>query len=75
MSDEVNPIDSMDTEINQLSLFHEDLSILQRHTGDKYLEDFKELRDKTDLLRSEYASLYSKILTDNPKLKVYVGAI
>ncbi|MBQ2653392.1 MAG: hypothetical protein IJF83_07545 [Methanobrevibacter sp.] len=75
MSEEVNPIDSMDTEIDQLSLFHEDLSVLQRYTGDKYLEDFKELRDKTNQLRSEYAALYSKILTDDPKLKVYVGAV
>lgn len=72
---EVHPLDSIDTEINQLKLFYEDLIILQKHTGDDYLDDLKELRDKTDQLRSDYASLYSKILSENPKLKVHVGAV
>jgi len=75
MPQEVNALDSIDIEIKQLSLFYEDLMILNKHTLNKYDHDFKELRDKTNQLRSEYATLYAKILTENPKLKVYVGGI
>ena len=74
-NDKVNPLDSMDSAIKQLVFFHEDLSILDNHTNGKYTKDFEELRDKTDMLRAEYSVIYSKILEENPKLKVYVGGI
>ena len=69
MTDSVNPLKSTSIEIDQLKSFNEDLLTLQKVTDDKYLEDFEDLRDKTNLLRSEYSILYSKILTENPKMK------
>ena len=71
----MSPLDSIDGELDQLSLFHEDLIVLDKHTLGKYTSDFEELRDKTDKLRSEYAILYGKILEDNPNLKVFVGGV
>ena len=61
MDDNVNPLKSTSIEIDQLKSFNEDLLTLQKSTGDKYLEDFEDLRDKTNLLRSEYSILYGKI--------------
>ena len=69
MENNVNPLKSTSIEIEQLKSFNEDLLTLQENTGDKYLEDFEDLRDKTNLLRSEYSIVYSKILTENPKMK------
>ena len=68
MNDSVNPLKSTSIEIEQLKSFNDDLLTLQKVTGDKYLEDFEDLRDKTNLLRSEYSILYGKILTENPKI-------
>ena len=70
MDDNVNPLKSTSIEIDQLKSFNEDLLTLQKSTGDKYLEDFEDLRDKTNLLRSEYSIVYSKILTENPKMEM-----
>lgn len=69
MENNVNPLKSTSIEIEQLKSFNEDLLTLQKVTDDKYLEDFEDLRDKTNLLRSEYSIVYSKILTENPKMK------
>ena len=69
MENNVNPLKSTSIEIEQLKSFNEDLLTLQENTGDKYLEDFEDLRDKTNLLRSEYSILYGKILTENPKIE------
>ena len=69
MENSVNPLKSTSIEIEQLKSFNEDLLTLQKVTDDKYLEDFEDLRDKTNLLRSEYSIVYSKILTENPKMK------
>lgn len=75
LSEKVNPLDNMDIGIKQLALFHEDLVVLDKHTLGKYESDFEELRDLTDKLRAEYSIVYSKILSENPKLKVHIGGV
>lgn len=75
LSEKVNPLDSMDVGIKQLALFHEDLVVLDKHTLGKYESDLEELRDLTDKLRAEYSAVYSKILSENPKLKVHIGGV
>lgn len=71
----VNPLTSMEIELNQIVGFYNDLIVLDKECSTDYSEDFEKLRDKTDMLRSEYASLYSKILTDNAELKMHVGGV
>lgn len=75
LSEKVNPLDSMDVGIKQLALFHEDLVVLDKHTLGKYESDLEELRDLTDKLRAEYSVVYSKILSENPKLNVHIGGV
>lgn len=64
---------SMKIELEQMLMFFNDLEILTDKTGDEYQDDLKELRDETDRLRSEYATLYAKILSEHQDLIKYMG--
>ena len=66
---EVKPIESMLIELKQLNDFYGDLSVLYDYVGEEYIDDFKDLRDATNLLRSEYSSLYSKIIVEHEELE------
>jgi DNA-dependent RNA polymerase auxiliary subunit epsilon len=58
----VNPLDSIKSSLNQLEMFHMDFVELMDDEHMMYFNDLCELRDKTELLRSEYSVLYSKLL-------------
>lgn len=63
------PITAIEGNIKQISKFYEDLIILDNSIGFEYDEDFQTLFDETERLRSKFAILEGKILTDNPELK------
>jgi hypothetical protein len=62
-------ITAIEGNIKQISKFYEDLIILDNSIGFEYDEDFQTLLDETEMLRSKFAILEGKILTDNPELK------
>lgn len=66
--DILNPLHSMYGELEQIKGFWEDLNLLNKETTG-YYNDFVELLDLTDSLRSEYAGLYAKILIENKELE------
>lgn len=61
MNEEVNPLDTINHNIEQIKLFYDD--IVELDNGE-FLTDLKDLRDKCELLRSEFATLYSKMLDE-----------
>lgn len=63
------PITAIEGNIKQIKQFYEDLIILDNNTGFEYDEDLRALLDETEILRSKFAILEGKILTDNPELK------
>lgn len=63
------PITAIEGNIKQIKQFYEDLIILDNNTGFEYDEDLQTLLDETEILRSKFAILEGKILTDNPELK------
>ena len=61
------PLKSMKSELEQLNMFYNDFErIVEEYPDLDYEKEFRDLRDKTDYLRSDYSALYAKILTDNP---------
>lgn len=62
-------ITAIEGNIKQIKQFYEDLIILDNSIGSEYDEDLQTLLDETEILRSKFAILEGKILTDNPELK------
>lgn len=67
--EETHPLKSIDVEIKQLRKFYEDFVIFDGICPHRYDDDFKELRDSLDILRSEFSVLWSQILIDNENLE------
>lgn len=63
------PITAIEGNIKQIKQFYEDLIILDSMIGYEYEKDFQTLLDETERLRSEFAALEGRILSDNPELK------
>lgn len=61
MDGEVNPLDTINHNIEQIKFFYDD--IVELDNGE-FLTDLEDLRDKCELLRSEFATLYSKMLEE-----------
>lgn len=61
MDEEVNPLDTINHNIKQIKFFYDD--IVELDNGE-FLTDLEDLRDKCELLRSEFATLYSKMLDE-----------
>jgi len=64
MNDElVDPLQSTESELNQIITFLEDLKKIVPHLpSEEYMEEIKDLRDDTCRLRAEYSVLYVKLL-------------
>ena len=61
MDEDVNPLDTINHNIKQIKFFYDD--IVELDNGE-FLTDLEDLRDKCELLRSEFATLYSKMLDE-----------
>lgn len=61
MNEEVNPLDTINHNIEQIKGFYDD--IVELDNGE-FLTDLKYLRDRCELLRSEFAILYCKMLDE-----------
>lgn len=61
--EKVDPLRSMEIELKQLNGFYNDIKRLDSQVKERdYEKDLEDLRDQTDLLRSEYSVLYAKLL-------------
>ena len=67
------PITAIKGNIKQIKQFYEDLIILDNNIGFEYDEDFQNLLDETEILRSKFAILEGKILANNPELKFEIN--
>ena len=61
--EKVDPLRIMEIELKQLNGFFKDIQRLDNLVPVRdYEKDLEDLRDQTDLLRSEYSVLYVKLL-------------